>query len=280
MKKCLSALAAVLVAAALLAVPAPASATRYVPSGGCTTVIHRAKQLPYDELQTAGIAASVAWGWGAELDVRLTADGQLVLVHDDTLRRISGGVDTRRPEDLTLDEIRSVPLARGGQVTTLDEALTTASSSGARLMLEIKRYSSFSARWDATGLADLAQAIRDHGLQDRVYVGGATGGIPFLRQAPDLATYYRASPKKAAAVEMMLHRGYDLVQLPVSDLDPSVIGRLRAAGVLVGTRQVNRKEDVVTAFRAGLRFFQSDRGQRVRTWCQSATLPPDIPRRR
>jgi glycerophosphoryl diester phosphodiesterase len=278
-KKCLSALAAVLVTAAALAVPVPATATRYVPSAGCTTVIHRAKQLPYDEEQSAGIAASVAWGWGAELDVRLTADDQLVLVHDDTLRRISGGFDSRRPEELTLDEIRSVPLARGGQVMTLDEALTAAAGSGARLMLEIKRYSAYSARWDASGMADLAQAVRDHGLQDRVYVGGATGGIPFLRAEPDLLTYFRASPKRATDDAMMLHRGYDLVQLPVSVLDSGVISRLRAAGVVVGTRQVNRQQDVVTAFRAGLRLFQSDRGKRVRDWCQSTPIPPVIPRR-
>jgi glycerophosphoryl diester phosphodiesterase len=52
--------------------------------------------------------AAVAAGYGIELDIRLTKDGQVVVFHDDTLARVCG--IEGRVDDYTLEELRGFAL--------------------------------------------------------------------------------------------------------------------------------------------------------------------------
>ena len=61
-------------------------------------------------------------GYGVELDVHLTADDRLVVIHDSDLSRLCG--TTRIVEDLTLDALRDLRLLGTDEpVPTLDEVL-------------------------------------------------------------------------------------------------------------------------------------------------------------
>ena len=62
------------------------------------------------ENSLAAFAAACEAGYGIELDVQLTLDGQVVVVHDADLLRVAG--DPRRIEDLTYDELARIPLFR------------------------------------------------------------------------------------------------------------------------------------------------------------------------
>lgn len=60
-------------------------------------------------------------GCGVELDVRFSLDRQLIVFHDDTLARLCGS--PKRPEQLTLAELKKLRLPDGQAIPTLDEAL-------------------------------------------------------------------------------------------------------------------------------------------------------------
>lgn len=98
--------------------------------------LHRKdRSVPENSLEA--FSAAVRAGYGVEMDVHLTADGELVVFHDDTLDRVcgvSGAIG-----DKTLGELRALRLC-GTQcrIPTLDEALEVL---GGRvpLILEIKR---------------------------------------------------------------------------------------------------------------------------------------------
>ena len=64
------------------------------------------KAVPENSLEAFRRAAEA--GWGVELDVRLTADGQVVVFHDDTLDRVCGA--SGRVDDFTYEELQSFPL--------------------------------------------------------------------------------------------------------------------------------------------------------------------------
>ncbi len=72
---------------------------------------------------------------GIEVDIRRTRDDEAVLVHDTDLRRIAG--DIRQVAELSLDEIKAIPLRHGTQVITLDE-LTANVPPPIALDLEVK----------------------------------------------------------------------------------------------------------------------------------------------
>ena len=65
------------------------------------------------ENSLAAFAAACEAGYGIELDVQLTLDGQVVVVHDADLLRVAG--DPRRIEDLTYDELARIPLFPNGE---------------------------------------------------------------------------------------------------------------------------------------------------------------------
>lgn len=94
----------------------------------------------------------------AELDLQLTADGHLVLLHDHTFRRLArrpGGLVDRPVEQMGLDEVRSLDLGLGERVPTFAEVLETTSLD---LQVEIK------APRAAAALGDL---LRSAGERER-----------------------------------------------------------------------------------------------------------------
>ena len=129
-----------------------------------------------------------------ETDVRVTADGELVVFHDEGVERTTDGAG--RVGSLTLAELkrldaayrfspdggRSFPL-RGSGVTipTLREVFT--SLPRMRFNIEPKHA--------APSLAvPLCRLIREHGMADRVLVASFSGAVlaEFRRECPEVAT--------------------------------------------------------------------------------------------
>lgn len=142
MKSLLKAAAPALTAAGMVAyLVAPGRATSaqkapFVDRNYAHRGLHRQDQsVPENSLEA--FRAAVEHGYGVEMDVHLSADGALVVFHDDTLDRVCGVPG--RVEDKTLEELRQLRLC-GTEcgIPTLAEALDVL---GGRvpLILEIKR---------------------------------------------------------------------------------------------------------------------------------------------
>jgi glycerophosphoryl diester phosphodiesterase len=76
---------------------------------------------------------------GVELDVRLDRDGNVVVIHDPSLERVTGGRDVRRVEDLGLRELAAVDIGGGERVPRLEDVLDWSRRTGARVNVELKR---------------------------------------------------------------------------------------------------------------------------------------------
>lgn len=243
------------------------------PSSECRVIVHRAKLAGHDEEQPAGITASARWGWGAELDLRVTSDGKVVLVHDDTLKRITGGADTRAAEDLTYPEVTAVPLVNGGRVIGLWAGLRAAKKAGVKVMLELKRYPQHKRGWDTAGHAYVARAIAATKMTRRAFVGGSGAGT-FHRDYPGHRGFIRVSPgdpTTAAGIDGMTWQPDDLIQLGAAHYDTALVRDLRDLGHGVASRNAFKVEQVAAGLAAGLRTFQEDRGGRLRNHCKEAT---------
>lgn len=75
---------------------------------------------------------------GIELDVRLSADGELVVMHDAGFDRVTGGRDLRQVSDLPYEEIRRIDLGAGERAPRLGEVLALARARQLRVNVEMK----------------------------------------------------------------------------------------------------------------------------------------------
>jgi glycerophosphoryl diester phosphodiesterase len=74
---------------------------------------------------------------GVELDVRLTADDRVVVLHDSTLERVTRGRDSRAVERMSFAELRAVDV-RGSRVPELSSVLSWAANNQTLLNIELK----------------------------------------------------------------------------------------------------------------------------------------------
>ncbi len=105
---------------------------------------------------------------GIELDVQRTADGALVVIHDETIDRTSNGFG--RVKDLTLEDLRRMDFSNGFighrnvRIPTFTEILDLIRPTGAILNVELKN-----AIEPYPGLeVEAAAMVADAGMTDRV----------------------------------------------------------------------------------------------------------------
>ena len=108
-------------------------------------VAHRGES--YDAPENTLAAYKLAWDRGvpaAELDVHLTKDGKLILIHDADTKRTTGGAANLVVKEHAADELRKLdvgswksPQYAGERMPLLDEALATVPP-GRRMFIEVK----------------------------------------------------------------------------------------------------------------------------------------------
>ena len=184
--------------------------------------------LPENALETFEYALNHAPAL-IETDVRQTADGRLVLMHDETLDRTTTG--TGRVDQTPFAAIRRLRLVTDDslvtpfRVPTLEEALAWADGR-AVLLLDVKPDVPYEV---------LVEALRDNRAADRVAV--ITYSLEdherLFALAPDLVV--SATAESLPDVEALLASSVDLSRViawtGVGVPDPAVVAALHAAGV-------------------------------------------------
>ena len=93
----------------------------FPPPADTRIVAHRGGGNETAENTRSGLETAIAMGaYGSEIDVQRTLDGHYIINHDPTFRRLAG--ESRGPEEMTLEEIKSLPYP----VPTLEEMLDAA----------------------------------------------------------------------------------------------------------------------------------------------------------
>jgi glycerophosphoryl diester phosphodiesterase len=216
-------------------------------------IAHRGDSAHRPENTLAAFAGALELGASAvELDIQLTRDGHVVVIHDASLERTtSGRGDVRQ---MTLAEVRAVSAGypnrfgsewAGERVPTLAEALALLRDR-ARAMVEIKAES---VTADETGGVEaLAVAeIRRAAMVDKVaLISFDQRAIVRLRQlAPDISRgriFGRTSADEVLADARA--SGAEVVLPHKSQLSDALVARVHAAGIKLATWVVDEPEEL------------------------------------
>jgi len=104
---------------------------------------------------------------GVEFDVRFNYEGAIVVFHDESLERMTGGSDTRALFDIPVAELLSIDLLDGGKIPLLKDVLSWAASRRTYLNIELKPQNDNSRRLAAAVMREL-EARADVELKSRV----------------------------------------------------------------------------------------------------------------
>lgn len=113
-----------------------ALARRMARKAGYTAPAGRPEAPIAPENSLAAFAAACEAGYGIELDLQLTADGQVVVVHDSNLKRVTG-IDVR-VQDLTYDQLREIALFPSPSKAGDGRSATPAGASGRGAITSLK----------------------------------------------------------------------------------------------------------------------------------------------
>jgi glycerophosphoryl diester phosphodiesterase len=216
-------------------------------------IAHRGDSAHRPENTLAAFAGALELGVSAvELDIQLTRDGHVVVIHDvDLERTTSGRGDVRQ---LTLAEVRAVSAGypdrfggdwAGERVPTLAEALALLRDR-ARAMIELKAES---VTEDETGglEARAVAEIRRAGMADKVaLISFDQRAILRLRQlAPEISRGRIFGRTTADEVLADARATASEVVLPhKSQLSDSLVSRVHAAGIALATWVVDEPEEL------------------------------------
>ena len=153
----------------LLLAPAISAHAGILQRGKVQLICHRTanRDMPENTLESLALAARMGCNI-VEIDIRKTADGQLVLNHDDFLERLTGGMGT--VELTSYDELQLLDTGAwmgerftGMRIPRFEEAVQIAREQGIGLYLDIK----------TKGIAPLLLEILEReGMLERVVFGG------------------------------------------------------------------------------------------------------------
>ena len=173
-----------------------------------------------------------------ELDLRVSADGELVIMHDATVDRTTSG--SGAVEELTLAELRALDAGLGEQVPTWTE---TVAAIDVRFQAEVKA---------EAAVPLLAQSLKsDRALAERTLVTSFHPEILLaVREAfPDVTTghIFGRTPDTAEIITRTRAAGATWSLCGIAGLTPEAVADLHAAGLSVTAWPVPDPETLTKA---------------------------------
>ncbi len=200
---------------------------------------------------------------GVELDVRLCATGELVVVHDATLDHVTAGADTRAVDALSWSELARVLLPSGAHVPLLAEVLAFARARKLPVNVELKRDVP-NRTAIVTAAARLLRAWDPaHPILVSSFDPGMLAGFALLAPRVPRAMLVHHEQWRRVALLASHPLRVDAVHLERTLATPALVARLHALGRLVNVWTVNDVDDARRLATAGVDAIITDVPARI-----------------
>lgn len=237
----------VLLAAALVAVAA----------GAVTMVGHRGCVIGVENTVEAYRAAHDVYGYdGIECDVRVTADGEYVIMHDESTARLG---DSLVVTESTLAQLKALELRqtrRGftytGRVCTVAEYLDICVSTGMFPVIELKWTAGINNN-DMSNFDGLARLVEERGLTDRaVILTSMRQSLEYVRRHhPRLRCQWLCRKAWVDRLDWCREWGIE-PSIMWGDYDAATVERFAAQGQRVATWTIDGVPTALAARRMGV----------------------------
>ncbi|MDE3231578.1 MAG: glycerophosphoryl diester phosphodiesterase [Chloroflexota bacterium] len=204
---------------------------------------------------------------GIECDAQLSADGRLVIIHDETVNRTTNGRGAVR--DLSFAALRQLDAGAGQRIPTLDETLALVAARGGLLNLELKAETDAEALRVGAAVAErLAATPADDPLRARLLVSSFS--LPAVEDIKRRLAWLRAAALYGertwtgpAMIERALALGAEAIHPYPRILTAETVAAAHAAGLRVNVWTANRWQVIRQLIAWGVDGLFSDFPERV-----------------
>jgi glycerophosphoryl diester phosphodiesterase len=179
-----------------------------------------------------------------EFDVQLSADGEMVVIHDETLSRTTDC--TGYVKDRTLAYINACDSEpAGSQPPSFRQALTYLKGTDLKMRAELK------GTWTSSHVQEFVNELELQGLTSRTIVASfSTTNLSYARtHAPSLQRAYAYDGPTPTAATI---KKYGSIYIPLlANISAAQVSSLKAAGVTVHVRLGDSPEDFAAMQRTG-----------------------------
>ncbi len=224
------------------------------PEWTVVNIAHRGGIAPgYAENTLAACRRAISYGVDViEIDLRGTRDGQVVILHDETLDRTTDG--TGKVTDYTLGELKQLNAGRGESIPSYAEVLELVAGTGVKLLLDIK-VSEVLDKGKVVRLTERHDAVLD------VIVGVRTLGDlrQFRRLNPNIRTL--GFIRRPEDIDDFVAAGIDIIRLWPEWIraDQEIVGKVQGLGKPVWTTAGDApREALEELIRSGVNGILSD----------------------
>ncbi len=232
---------------------ATASASQW-PEWTVLNIAHRGGIEPgYAENTLAAYRRAISYGVDViEIDLRGTRDGEVIILHDETLDRTTDG--TGEVTDYTLGQLKQLNAGEGESIPTYAEVLELVAGTGVKLLLDIK----------VSPVLDKEQVVRlteSHDAVLDVIVG--------VRTLDDLRQFRKLNPnirtlgfiRRPEDIDGFVAAGIDIIRLWPEWIraDPEIVGKVQGLRKPVWTTAGDAPREVLEELiRSGVNGILSD----------------------
>jgi glycerophosphoryl diester phosphodiesterase len=209
-----------------------------------------------------------------ETDIRLSADGVPVLIHDSTVDRTTNG--SGAVSSLTLAELEGLDAGSwyaktfaGLRIPTLDSFLGLLAASDKKALLELK------GEWTEDAVVAMTVLIEAHGLGRRVVLASfnvdTLAGLQNV--APDLRrlVIIRDLPDDPVALALEYGAIGVITSPPAVEEDPTVVDRMHRAGLGILLYTLNKEQNWQSALALGVDGIITDKPSALDAWLAATT---------
>jgi glycerophosphoryl diester phosphodiesterase len=230
-------------------------------------ISHRGEHLHHPENTMPAFEAAYKAGADfIEVDIRTTADGKLVLMHDNTTDRTTGAQG--EIAKMTFDEVRALdagakfaPEFKGTMVPTFDEALSFVEGKMG-IYMDCKHASA----------KDLVSAVRAHQMQDHVVVYCGRQLCKGIQELEPAMKLMPESRNAAAAKSLIDDLHLKVMAFDAGDFTDETIGVAKAANVQIYVDRLGPADNETSwqdAIDRGASGIQTDRPAELAAYLRS-----------
>ena len=184
-----------------------------------------------------------------EIDVRLSSDRELVVIHDDTLERTTNG--SGKVRDKTLNQLRALDAGNGEMIPTLSEVLSLVKQLGIALVIELKERDT-----EAQAVHELGEA----GLERNVIISSFfhSSLLTIKELAPNLKTGVILSSLPIFPVTVARDAEADVIFQHYPRLNKAYVEEALRNEIEIYTWTINTTEDFAEARALGVSGIVTD----------------------